>query len=107
MAKADRERVRRVAEPFVRRPSSTAARRAGLTIPPQAAASAALQRRANRVLDALDLLNRAERAGLPPVRARRLHCMLTEPTAPAATIERIERSLRSWTDVRQSTRLPL
>ena len=107
MDKADRERVRRVAEPFVRRPPSTAARRPGLTIPPQAAASAALQRRANRVLDALDLLNRAERAGLPPVRARRLHCMLTEPTATAATIERIERSLRSWTAVRQSTRLPL
>jgi hypothetical protein len=107
MDKAHRERVRRVAEPFVRRSPGSTARPSSLTISPQAAASAALQRRANRVFDALDLLNRAERAGLPPVRARRLHCMLTEPTATVAIIERVERMLRSWTAWRQTAHLRL
>ena len=107
MDKANRERVRRVAEPIGRRPAGGAIKRPSLTSSPQAAASAALQRRANRVLDALDLLNQAERAGLPPIRARRLHCMLTEATATVATVERVERMLRSWTASRQASHLRL
>ena len=107
MDKVHRERVRRVAEPLMRRAPANAPPRPSLTISPQAAASAALQRRANRVFDALDLLNQAERAGLPSGRARRLHCMLTEPTATVAIIERIERMLRSWTGRRQAADLRL
>ena len=112
MARVHREHARRVAEPLARRTTTAAttsatAPRPSLTITPHAAASAALQRRANRVFDALDLLNQAERAGLPPGRARRLHCMLTEPTATGATVERIERVLRSWTATRQSAHLRL
>lgn len=117
MARVHREHARRVAEPLARRTTSTAAAsttaapttaaRPSLTITPHAAVSAALQHRANRVFDALDLLNQAERAGLPAGRARRLHCMLTEPTATAAAVERIERLLRSWTATRQSAHLRL
>ena len=106
MDKAQRERVRRVSEPTVRQPRSSTSRtdgpRASLTIAPRAEAHAALQHRANRVMDALDLLNQAERAGLPPKRARRLHLMVTEATASVATIERVERRLRSWTASRAS-----
>src|SRR5687767_13018686 len=107
MDKANRERVRRVAETAPSRPPSGAARRSSLTIPSPAAASAALQRRADRVMDALDLLNQAERAGLPPKRARRLHLMVTDAAASAATIERVERMLRAWTTARQATHLRL
>jgi hypothetical protein len=107
MDKANRERVRRVAESAPGRPPSGAVRRSSLTMPPPAAASAALQRRADRVMDALDLLNQAERAGLPPKRARRLHLMVTDATASVATIERVERVLRAWTTARQATQLRL
>ena len=107
MDKAHRERVRRVAEPIVRRSPTATTHRPSLTISPQAAASAALQRRANRVMDVLDLLNQAERAGLPPQRARRLHLIVTDTTASVATIERVERLLRDWTSTRIASQLRL
>ena len=107
MDKAHRERARRVAEPAARRSPAAASPRPGLTIAPHAAASAALQRRANLVMDVLDLLNEAERAGLPPKRARRLHLMVTEATATVAIIERIERLLRAWTSARDASHLQL
>ena len=102
MDKAQRERVRRVSEPPVQRQPRPGTPRASLTIAPRAEAHAALQHRANSVMDALDLLNQAERVGLPPKRARRLHLMVTEATASVATIERVERRLRSWTASRAS-----
>ena len=107
MDKAHRERGRRVSEPLVRRSPTAATHRHSLTISPHAAASAALQRRANRVMDVLDLLNQAERAGLPAQRARRLHLIVTETTASVATIERVERLLRGWTSARIASHLRL
>ena len=106
--KADRERAR-VAESLPNRPSATPARRPSLTshLTRPMVPSAALQRRADRVMDALDLLGQAERVGLPPRRARRLQLALTDPTANIATIERFERLLRTWTAARQSSRLGL
>lgn len=106
MEKADRERVRRIAEP-VRERSSAVIRRPGLTSRTPVAASVALQRRADRLMDALDLLAQAERAGLAPKRARRLRRCLDDPTASAATIERIERLLRRWTTARHALHLRL
>jgi hypothetical protein len=96
MEKARRERARRVAEASPRR----------LTTPP-AAMSLALQSRADRVMDALDLLAQAQRAGLTPRRARCLRTALTEPTTSATTIERVERMLRAWIASRHTLRLRL
>ncbi len=105
MDKAHRERVRRVSEPAVQRPPRTTAARPSLTIAPRAESSAALQHRANRVMDVLDLLNEAERAGMPPRRARRLHLMVTDAAASSATIDRIEKTLRSWNARRHASHL--
>jgi len=58
-------------------------------------------------MDVLDLLNQAERAGLPAQRARRLHLIVTETTASVATIERVERLLRGWTSARIASHLRL
>jgi hypothetical protein len=91
--KANRDRARRVAEPSPSR----------LTPP----TSIGLQRRADRVIDALDLLGQAERAGLVPTRARRLRKALTDPAASCTTIERVERVLRAWTAARHASHLRL
>jgi hypothetical protein len=107
MAKANRERARRIAEVREPSPSSGAARQPGLTSRPSSPSpsSVALQRRADRVMDALDLLAQAERAGLPPRRGRHLQHAMTEPTASIATIERVERLLRSWIAARHARHL--
>ena len=97
MDKASRERVRRVAEETPSR----------LTPRSPAPATVAIQRRADRVMDALDLVAQATRVGLTPRRARRLRMMLTERTTSAATIERVERILRAWISWRQTLRLRL
>jgi hypothetical protein len=91
--KANRDRARRVAEPSPGR----------LTSP----TSIGLQRRADRVIDALDLLGQAERAGLAPKRARRLRIVLTDAKATRATVERVERVLRAWTAARHASHLRL
>jgi hypothetical protein len=96
MAKANRERALRVAEASPRR----------LTTSPSSA-SIALQRSADRVMDALDLLAVAQRAGLTPCRARRLRETLMRPAVSGATVNRIERMLRSWTASRHALRLRL
>jgi len=106
MDKANRERVRRVAEAARDWPGAQL-RRPSLTRPTPAAGSLTLQRRADRLMDALDLLAQAERAGLAPKRARRLRIALTESTATAATIERVERRLRAWTTARHASHLRL
>jgi hypothetical protein len=107
MDKAHRERARRVGEPVARRSPYNASHRPSLTITPPAVSSAVLQRRANRVMDVLDLLNQAERAGLPRQRARRLHLIVTESTASVATVERIEQMLRTWISARIASQLRL
>jgi hypothetical protein len=96
MVKANRERNLRVAETSPRR----------LTTSPSPA-SVALQRSADRVMDALDLLAVAQRAGLTPCRARRLRETLMRPTVSEPTVSRIERMLRSWTASRHALRLRL
>ena len=96
MVKANRERNFRVAEASPRR----------LTTAPSPA-SIALQRDADRVMDALDLLAVAQRAGLTPCRARRLRETLMRPTVSEATLTRIERMLRSWIASRHALRLRL
>ena len=58
-------------------------------------------------MDALDLVGQAERAGLSARRARRLRIALTETAASNATIERVERVVRSWTAARYSSHLRL
>ena len=95
MEKAARERARRVAEASPSR----------LTPRQLSPAAIAFQRRADRLMDALDLLGQAERAGLAPKRARRLRSALTAPAAPDAIVERIERVLRAWTAARHALHL--
>ena len=96
MVKANRERNFRVAEASPRR----------LTTAPSPA-SVALQRNADRVMDALDLLAVAQRAGLTPCRARRLRETISQLTVSEATVSRIERMLRSWIASRHALRLRL
>jgi len=96
MLKADGERALRVAEASPRRLTTVAA-----------PASLALQLSADRVMDALDLLAVAQRAGLTPRRSRPLREVLTGPTVSDATVNRIERMLRSWIATRHTLRLRL
>jgi len=91
MVKANRERAFRVAEASPRRLTTTLS-----------PVSLALQRSADGVMDALDLLAVAQRAGLTPCRARRLRESLTE-----SSVSRIERMLRSWIASRHALRLRL
>jgi len=56
----------------------------------------ALQRRADAVADLLDLLARAERAGLRPARSAALRGKLAGEPLPLAALERIEVALRGW-----------
>ena len=99
MEKADRERARRVAEASPRRLTSTPGRQPRAEVP--------LQHLADRVMDALDLLAQAERAGFSSMRARRLRRVLTQPAVGVATVERVERALRSWVASRHALRLRL
>ena len=97
MLKANRERALRVSEPSPRR----------LTTHSAPAGSVALQQNADRVMDALDLLAIAQRAGLTPCRARRLRETLMRPTVSDASVHRVERLLRSWVAFRHALRLGL
>ena len=97
MLKANRERALRVSEPSPRR----------LTTHSAPAGSVALQQNADRVMDALDLLAIARRAGLTPCRARRLRETLMRPTVSDAAVHRVERLLRSWVAFRHALRLGL
>lgn len=96
MLKANRERALRVSEASP--PRLTTMGQPG---------SVALQRNADRVMDALDLLAVARRAGLTPCRARRLRETLTRPAVGDATVDRVERVLRSWVASRHALRLRL
>ena len=102
IAKANRERARRVAE-HSRRPREPSHR---LTRP-AAPSRMDLQSRADRVMDALDLLAQAERAGLSQSRARRVRSALSSTATTAATIERVERVLHAWNAWRHTKHLRL
>src|SRR5262245_46402982 len=97
MLKANRERALRVSE--------ASPRRLTMTDPPPG--SVILQRNADRVVDALDLLAVAQRAGLTPCRVRRLRETVMRPTVSEAAVSRIERTLRSWIASRHALRLRL
>ena len=56
----------------------------------------ALQRRAEVVRDLLTLVDRAEAAGLRPMRAEALRRRLLHQTPPGRQLERLERVLRGW-----------
>ena len=75
--------------------------REGAAVP---AVDAALQRRADAALDALELLGEAERAGLPLGKAAALRARLGDPTIPLPLIERTERELRGWLAKRRGRR---
>ena len=96
MRKANRERALRVSEASPRRLTATG--------PPT---GVAVQRNADRVMDALDLLAVAQRAGLTPCRTRRLRETLMRPAVSEATVDRVERLLRSWVGSRHALRLRL
>jgi hypothetical protein len=95
MVKASRERARHVAEHSPPR----------LTTKPPSAFGLVIQQRADRVMDALDLLAQAQRAGLPASRVRWFHTSLTDHVATPAKVERIERILRTWIAVRHASHL--
>jgi len=97
MLKANRQRALRVSERSHR----------SLTTPGSPTGSVSLQRTADRVMDALDLLAVAQRAGLTPCRARRLRETLMRPAVGEATVDRVERVLRSWVASRHALRLRL
>ena len=65
------------------------------------------QREADRVMDALDLLAQARRAGLSNRRAAVFRARLRAPAVAADMIERIERALRPWIAARHALRLHL
>ena len=102
MAKANRDRARRIAE-HARRPREPSAHLTSTQSPNRSD----LQSRADRVMDALDLLAQGERAGLSQSRARRLRAALSSTATTHATIERVERVLRAWNAWRHTKHLRL
>src|SRR5688500_5729432 len=52
------------------------------------------------VIDALELVAEAARAGMPPMRAMRLRLRLESGIVGIASVERVERLLRRWLDLR-------
>ena len=96
MLKANYERTLRVSEASPRRLTTDGS-----------PGSVTLQRNADRVMDALDLLCVAQRAGLTPCRARRLRETLMRPAVSHATVDRVERTLRSWVASRHALSLRL
>lgn len=63
-------------------------------------ADVALQRAADALLDALTLLQEAERCGLPAEDARRIRAALDGRSVAPSAIRRAERELRAWFDRR-------
>ncbi len=105
--KANRARAARAAE-ALRRPTQSPAGARRLTTGESGRPPALpLQRRADRVMDALEVLSQAARAGLAPGRVRRLRALINHEATPGATVERVERMLRAWTAARHARHLRL
>jgi len=107
MEKADRARRARVAEVLERPGSLSIVKGSRLTAHRSEIGDPALQRRADRVVDALELLSQAERAGLDQRRGRWLRLVLNDPRTSRVVVERIERMLRAWTIARHTRHLRL
>ena len=107
MEKATRARRLRVAETIYRPTALSVVPGSGLTTTPAYASDWPLQRRADRVVDALEVLLEAERAGLAPRRGRWLRLVLNDPRTSRVVVERIERTLRAWTRARHARDLRL
>jgi hypothetical protein len=107
MDKANRARAARAAQALRRFGASRGGGSPRLTSHEVSPESLALQRRADRVMDALDMLAQAERAGLSPERVRAFRALLDEPATPRRTVERVERLLRAWTAARHARQLGL
>lgn len=105
MEKANRARVTRVAETLTRAAGGDAPATRRLTTHEPGAGGLSLQRSADRVMDALDVLSQAARAGLAPGRIRALRRALDDPNTAPGTVERIERMLRAWTAARHARQL--
>ncbi len=104
--KANRARLARGAE-GLRRPNHAPPGARRLTTNEPGRRELPLQRRADRVVDALDVLSQAARAGLAPGRVRGLRALISHEATPGATVERVERMLRAWTAARHARHLRL
>jgi hypothetical protein len=104
--KANRTRAARATE-AQRHSTQTPAGARRLTAGGSGPPALSLQRRADRVVDALDVLSQAARAGLAPGRVRRLRALISHEATAGATVERVERMLRAWTAARHARRLRL
>lgn len=107
MEKANRERRARVAEVLQGPATLSVVKGSRLTAHHSAAGDPTLQRRADRVVDALEVLSQAERAGLASRRGRWLRLVLNDPRTSRVVVERIERMLRAWTVTRHTRHLRL
>ena len=92
MAKADRVRVRQGRQHSLR----TSAGGAAVVSERDHPGYAALQERADRITDALQLIQAAESLGLRPARSRRMKSMLFGPAPDARGLSRIAIVLRRW-----------
>jgi hypothetical protein len=107
MEKANRARRWAVSETVHRPATLSVVKGSSLTMPPVDTGDPSLQRRADRVVDALEVLSQAERAGLAPRRGRWLRLVLNDPRTSRVVVERIERTLRAWTLARHTRDLRL
>jgi hypothetical protein len=107
MEKANRARRLRVSEAIHRSGTLSVMKGAHLTTNHAEAGDPSLQRRADCVMDALEVLSQADRAGLAPRRGRWLRLVLNDPRTARVVVERIEGMLRAWTIARHTRHLRL
>ena len=107
MEKANRARRLQVSETIHRPAALSVVKGSDLTTHHHDAGDRSLQRRADRVVDALEVLSQAERAGLAPRRGRWLRLVLNDPRTSRVVVERIEGMLRAWTIARHTRHLRL
>ena len=107
MEKANRARRLQVSERIHRPATLSVVKGSHLTTHHDEAGDRSLQRRADRVVDALEVLSQAERAGLASRRGRWLRLVLNDPRTSRVVVERIEGMLRAWTIARHMRHLRL
>ena len=107
MEKANRARRLQVSERIHRPATLSVGKVSHLTTHHDEAGDRSLQRRADRVVDALEVLSQAERAGLASRRGRWLRLVLNDPRTSRVVVERIEGMLRAWTIARHMRHLRL
>jgi len=107
MEKANRARRLQVSETIHRPATLSVVTGSHLTTHHDEAGDRSLQRRADRVVDALEVLSQAERVGLASRRGRWLRLVLNDPRTSRVVVERIEGMLRAWTIARHMRHLRL